>query len=440
MAKVQEDITAACGGVRDAVPGLRLRKTKKRVLARRGVIWLGQTCNLCCYFCYFRDRIADAQHPEHAFMGLDKAKTICRTLRHLYGDTAIDIQGGEPTIYPDIVELVAYCREIGLHPTLITNGLYLAKAGRLESFRDAGLRDFLVSLHGLGAVHDQVVGRAGAYREIVASIERMRALGIPFRFNCTMSEPVAPLLPDIARKAIEYGAYTVNYIAFNPFGDQETGHRTARNVPRYSAIRAGLAESIDLLEAEGIEANVRYLPLCIAEPRHRKNFYNFQQLPYDTHEWNFDSWLWTMMGPQMGRPEMPVGPALRVGWGANGIYRPTSALSRGIFAAGRPVVTRAVYALQRMAARIDVAVHGRGRVYRGEARLRASYDCRYKYHPVCAQCAVQSVCDGFHGDYAEFFQTEEARPITDFPAADDPLCFVRDQEKFVEREDEAWAL
>ena len=100
-------------------------KTRKRSLARRGVLWLGQTCNLRCYFCYFLNRISDNKHPEHDFMTLDKAKEICRTLREYYGNTAIDIQGGEPTIYPGILDLIAYCREIGLHPTLIIFALLI---------------------------------------------------------------------------------------------------------------------------------------------------------------------------------------------------------------------------------------------------------------------------------------------------------------------------
>ena len=56
-------------------------------------------------------------------MTLEKAKAICHTLRHYYGDTSIDIQGREPTIYPDILELIGYCDAIGLYPTLITNDL-----------------------------------------------------------------------------------------------------------------------------------------------------------------------------------------------------------------------------------------------------------------------------------------------------------------------------
>ena len=34
-------------------------------------------------------------HPEHAFMPIEKAKKICRTLVEVYGNTSIDIEGGE---------------------------------------------------------------------------------------------------------------------------------------------------------------------------------------------------------------------------------------------------------------------------------------------------------------------------------------------------------
>src|SRR5262249_40370332 len=55
-------------------PALRSRH---RTITKRGVMWLGQTCNLRCYFCYFLDRIETKSHPEHDFMTLEKAKEIC---------------------------------------------------------------------------------------------------------------------------------------------------------------------------------------------------------------------------------------------------------------------------------------------------------------------------------------------------------------------------
>src|SRR5262249_57224668 len=80
-------------------------QTREKLLTRRGVLWLGQTCNIRCHFCYFLDRIEQKDHPEHPFMDLEKAKKICHDLRFKYGNTSIDIQGGEPTIWRHIDEL-----------------------------------------------------------------------------------------------------------------------------------------------------------------------------------------------------------------------------------------------------------------------------------------------------------------------------------------------
>ncbi len=415
-----------------------LKKTKNRVLTRRGVMWLGQTCNQRCYFCYFYSRIMDGDHPEHDFMDIDKAKRICKTLREYYGNTAIDIQGGEPTIYAEIFELIRYCRDIGLYPTLITNGLVLGRPGMLEKYRDAGIRDFLVSLHGIGPIHDEVVGVPGAYEKIVRAIEGMCEIGIPFRFNCTMSKPVVPVIPIVARKAIEYGAYAVNYIAFNPFGDQEQGLRTRENVAPYSEIMPKLTEAIDTLEAAGIEANVRYLPLCMAAERHRKNFYNYQQLPYDTHEWDYESWLWTMLPSQMMKSGDTF-PPFPLGVGAHRIYS-----SRGIAMLDRlakgELKIRLKFVAQRVLARIEKAIRGKKVLCGEEAKVRADLDCHYRYHEACSRCSAKGICDGFHGDYAEMFGTSEAIPITNVPATDDPLFYIRDQEKTVEEEDKDWAL
>src|SRR5690606_37725994 len=52
----------------DAAPLQPLRSTKKRTLSRRGILWLGQTCNLHCAFCYFIDRVHDRSHAQHGFM------------------------------------------------------------------------------------------------------------------------------------------------------------------------------------------------------------------------------------------------------------------------------------------------------------------------------------------------------------------------------------
>ncbi|MDX9974184.1 MAG: radical SAM protein [FCB group bacterium] len=419
-------------------PSRAVVKTKKRTLSKRGVMWLGQTCNLRCYFCYFLNRVANAHHPEHPFMDLPKVKAMCKTMREFYGNTSIDIQGGEPTIYPDILELIRYCNEIGLVPTLITNGLQLAKPGVLEEFRDAGIRDFLVSYHGIGEVHDEVVCKKGSYEKMDQAVRRMRELGVPFRFNCTLSKPVVPLLTEVAQKAIEYGALAVNYIAFNPFEDQETGIRTHEKVSQYSAIMEELTKAMDMLEAAGIEVNVRYMPICMAEPRHRKNFYNFQQLSYDHHEWDYQSWLWTGMTTQRMQ-EGGLSPVFRLGTYARRFCCGDSKARLAAYERS-PLWGRLRYGIQHLAALVEQRLRGQETLYREEAINRARDDAKYRYHEACGRCAARQICDGFHGDYANLFGTDEARPLTDIPPTTDPCRFIREQDKVVEEEDKSWAM
>ena len=415
-----------------------MEKTKRRVLTRRGVVWLGQTCNQRCYFCYFAHLVANREHPLHPFMDLAKAKAICGTLRDFYGNTSVDIQGGEPTIYGDIFELVRYCREIGLYPTLITNGLVLAKPGVVERYRDAGLRDFLVSVHGVGPMHDEAVGVPGAYEKVLVALGRMAETGAPFRFNCTMSKPVVPALADVAREAERFRAYAVNYIAFNPyFTAEDCGTRSQENVPRYTEVRPRLTEALEILENAGIETNVRYLPLCMAEARWRKNFYNYQQLSYDTHEWDLQSWLWTMMQSQMMKNGV-LTPTIKIGVGGRWIYLHDERVAR--MCEKRPGLMKLAFSAHRAAARGHESLVGLEGLYRREARVRAAKQCKYRQGEACRRCAAREICDGFHGDYASIFGMDEAQSITDSPAITDPTFYIRQQEKTVEPEDTRWAL
>jgi MoaA/NifB/PqqE/SkfB family radical SAM enzyme len=404
------------------------------------VMWLGQTCNIRCHFCYFLDRIEDAKHIEHPFMTLEKAKEICRTLREHYGNTAVDIQGGEPTLLPDILELVSYCRDIGLHPTLITNALVLAKKEKCEAFRDAGIRDFLVSVQGLGPQHDMAVGLEGAHKKQMIALRNMQELGIPFRFNCVMSKAATPQLPSIARLAVATGANAINFLTFNPFEDQlNAGVRTDRNVPRYSEVSGPLNEALDILDAAGIEGNVRYFPMCLVEERHRKSMYNFKQLPYDHHEWDYASWTWTGMQRQRSRPGPPTPPVPLEYRITTGPFKSVTGPVKRLLERNDKVaqVARRAYGAVSRATSGEQSLE---ELYWNNGELRAVEHCDYRYPSTCSSCDLRKICDGFHGDYAEMFGTDEARAVRDAGVVEHPTHYIREQVKIVEDEDAEWAI
>jgi len=403
-------------------------KYTDRTLTKRAVVWIGQTCNLRCYFCYFLNRITDPTHPEHDFMSKDKLKKLFYTLRHTYGCTSIDIQGGEPTIYPQMLELVKYCREIGLIPTIITNAQVLGKPGLAEKYKEAGVYDFLISMHGVGETHDEAVCRKGAWAKLQAAMERLVEAQVPFRFNCVVTSSTARTVPEVARMAIKYNARSVNFLNYNSFEDQDLENRKRQNLVSFSDLKPIMADATDMLEAAGIEVNLRYWPMCQVEPRHRKNVYDWQQLPYDHHEWDLESWLWTDMRSQRIK-EGELSPPVFLGKGAWLANRNAGEDFEAWYFKGG-----IYHFIQRIVGRIQRARKGKEFMIQQDAHYRATRLLGYMKDDSCTKCNAQHICDGFQRGYIRFFGSHEARPITDHELTGDPTYYIKHQQKCLEQD------
>lgn len=405
-----------------------------KTITKRGVVWLGQTCNLKCYFCYFREKIDNKSHPEHDFMSLEKAKKIMHTLRNIYGNRYVDIQGGEPTIYPHIYELIEYCNQIGIKPTLITNGIVLADEEKVKKFKEAGIEDFLFSIHALGDDYDKIVGVKGAHNKQMQALNNLKKYNIPVRFNLTMTKESIPHILNIAKLAIEYDIKVMNLIAFNPFADQQ-GNRDTRNVPKYSELKEIIQTVIDILEEKGIEVNVRYFPICILDEKYRKNIYNFQQLPYDKWEWDYNSWTWTARFNQRSNSDKLDRPVPILMYNIdeyNGIdFSKYSKYGTKEHFHHNDLPLENIYEFMLKLFSADVP---KELLYKNNAKLRAEKHTGYKKCETCKNCDIEDICDGFHGDYAEVFGMDEAKAIEIGEKITDPKFYINNQQKITYEE------
>jgi uncharacterized radical SAM superfamily Fe-S cluster-containing enzyme len=116
-----------------------------RELSRRGDIRLGYRCNARCGFCYYHDMLDNPVEKEPTSAQLRGRLAALRS----EGAMEVEFTGGEPTIRPDLPELVAYAKEQGFtNISVISNGLRIANANYAKRLVDAGMNDVLFSVHG----------------------------------------------------------------------------------------------------------------------------------------------------------------------------------------------------------------------------------------------------------------------------------------------------
>lgn len=99
-------------------------------------------CNLSCGYCNEFDKTSDPVPLETLKHRLDKLKEL--------GSFSVCFTGGEPTLHPDLPELIRYAREElqFVRVSMITNGFLLSKE-LIEKLNTAGLQDMQISIDGV---------------------------------------------------------------------------------------------------------------------------------------------------------------------------------------------------------------------------------------------------------------------------------------------------
>jgi len=109
------------------------------------------------------------------------------------GSYYITFTGGEPLLYPHLLDAVARARELGLGTILVTNGALLT-APLLKELRQAGLACLIISLDAASpAAHDWNRGLPGLTRRIQALLPLARQLG----FSPVASVTLSRLIDDL---------------------------------------------------------------------------------------------------------------------------------------------------------------------------------------------------------------------------------------------------
>jgi len=227
---------------------------------RKVIVNLTYRCNNHCVFCAVGDRPARDARTAGVLAAL-------RRHRRRGGDL-LDIDGGEPTLHPDLTAVVAEARRLGYGRIAVTtNGRTLSLPGVARALVRAGVTDVLVSLHAPNrAVQESLTRAPGSFRQTLAGLRNLLAAAgeeVRVAVNTTVVRRNLGTLPALARRLARLGVRRWNVQIVTPFGRARASH-----VPSERALRRHLGRLLDRAP-RGLEIQVVNAPPCLLPGRER---------------------------------------------------------------------------------------------------------------------------------------------------------------------------
>lgn len=233
----------------------------------------GTNCNYSCSFCYYYDKLDKVTSFEVIKTRIDYIKS-CNI-------TEIDLSGGESSIHKDWFKILDYCSAQDLKISCLSNGYKFSDISFLKKSQQHGLREILFSLHGSNSeIHDQMVGRSGAFNKIIKAIKNCHKLGIIIRINCAVTKNNYKVLStNYVDLILRLNPSQLNFLTLNYWSDAKKLENFS-----YEQSTPEIKKAIDIIKNK-MEINVRYTPFCFMEGYERYVVGIYQHI-YDLKDWN----------------------------------------------------------------------------------------------------------------------------------------------------------
>ena len=193
-------------------PGQHPQKGKNNTL--RLVAWeTTRNCNLACIHC----RAAATNGPYEGELDAQQAFTLLDQIAEV-GKPIIILTGGEPLLREDIFDIAKYGDGLGLRMVMAPNGTLITPE-TAEKMAAAGIRRISASIDGATKeFHDKFRGVKGAFDAAIQGIEYVKAAGIEFQINTTITKTNLDQIPKILELAEELGAAAHHIFLLVPTG------------------------------------------------------------------------------------------------------------------------------------------------------------------------------------------------------------------------------
>lgn len=148
------------------------------------VIWeVTQACDLACVHC----RASAQPNRSPLELSTEEGKRLIGEVAQMKVPVFV-LTGGDPVKRPDLFELIAHARDVGVRVSLTPSATPLLTWEIIRRLKQSGLARIAVSLDGATAeVHDAFRGMSGSFVRTMEAIEWANDIGLPIQINTTFS-------------------------------------------------------------------------------------------------------------------------------------------------------------------------------------------------------------------------------------------------------------
>jgi MoaA/NifB/PqqE/SkfB family radical SAM enzyme len=228
-----------------------------------GYVKLGYACNNSCLFCTAEWKKRHGDRDTRTVMD-EIERIVCED--HV---VTMVYSGGEPTVRPDLPEILRYAKGLGIDEQNIqTNARRLSDRVYLEDLRDAGLTSCFVSIHGPEAgVHDWLTRSPGAFDQTCAGLANLDGLGMPFVTNAVICKQnyrhLGALVTNLSRTFPSIGTIKLSY----PRLQGGAADNLSQVVTPLWEVAPFVRDAIDRGIEAGVYVETEFVPICLLGKR-----------------------------------------------------------------------------------------------------------------------------------------------------------------------------
>lgn len=180
-------------------------------------VWeVTNACNLRCKQCH-----ACSGKPVAGELDTEEGKRLLDSIANIGEFRMLALGGGEPLLRPDMVELIAYARKLGLEISVATNGTLLT-AELTREFKKLGVTNIAVGLNANDeAIHERITNVPGSFVRSKNAVYATLEAGINLQINTTVMKENRAAIPGLLDFASEVRAQIVLLYQLVPEGRGE---------------------------------------------------------------------------------------------------------------------------------------------------------------------------------------------------------------------------